>query len=38
VVVYLGLIAVALFMLRRLARQPRETEEEAGPGEIEVLP
>jgi cytochrome d ubiquinol oxidase subunit I len=38
VVVYLGLFAVALFMLRRLARQPRATEEEAGPGEIEVLP
>jgi cytochrome d ubiquinol oxidase subunit I len=38
VVVYLALLAVALFMLRRLARRPPETEVEAGPGEIEVLP
>jgi cytochrome d ubiquinol oxidase subunit I len=37
VVVYAGLIAVALFMLRRLARQGPETTE-AGPGDIEVLP
>jgi cytochrome bd ubiquinol oxidase subunit I len=34
--VYVGLASVALFMLRRLARQPRE--EEPGPGEIEVVP
>ena len=38
VVVYLGLISVALFMLRRLARNRPETEIEAGPGEIQVLP
>jgi cytochrome bd ubiquinol oxidase subunit I len=36
--VYLGLISVALFMLRRLARQDPEAEMEPGPGEIEVLP
>jgi cytochrome d ubiquinol oxidase subunit I len=34
--VYVGLASVALFMLRRLARQPRE--EEPGPGGIEVIP
>jgi len=38
VVVYAGLIAVALFMLRRLARQGPEAELEPGPGKIEVLP
>jgi cytochrome d ubiquinol oxidase subunit I len=36
VVVYAGLIAVALFMLRRLARRGPEVEQ--GPGDIEVLP
>src|SRR5918992_4371338 len=38
VVVYLGLIAIALYMLRRLARTPPQTEVGGGPGEIEVLP
>src|SRR5919109_1383673 len=38
VVVYVGLFSVALFMLRRLARQGPEGETEAGAGEIEVLP
>jgi cytochrome d ubiquinol oxidase subunit I len=38
VVVYVGLIAVALFMLRRLARQGPEPVAGKGPGEIEVLP
>jgi cytochrome d ubiquinol oxidase subunit I len=38
VVVYIGLAAVAFFMLRRLAKQPHETELEPGPGDIEVLP
>jgi cytochrome bd ubiquinol oxidase subunit I len=38
VVVYVGLYSVALFMLRRLARQPPEHEAPPGPGEIEVLP
>jgi cytochrome d ubiquinol oxidase subunit I len=38
VVVYAGLIAVALYMLRRLARQGPEAELEPGPGDIEVLP
>ena len=38
VVVYIGLAAVALFMLRRLARQPREAEAAEGPGDIEVVP
>jgi cytochrome d ubiquinol oxidase subunit I len=38
VVVYVGLIAVATYMLRRLARKPPEAELEQGPGEIEVLP
>jgi cytochrome bd ubiquinol oxidase subunit I len=38
VVVYLGLISVALFMLRRLARKPPEAEMQPGPGDIEVLP
>jgi cytochrome d ubiquinol oxidase subunit I len=36
VVVYIGLGAVAYFMLRRLARKGPEPE--AGPGEIGVLP
>jgi cytochrome d ubiquinol oxidase subunit I len=38
VVVYLGLIAVALYMLRRLARQGPEPIAGKGPGEIEVIP
>jgi cytochrome bd ubiquinol oxidase subunit I len=38
VVVYLGLYGVALYMLRRLARTPPESEAQPGPGEIEVLP
>jgi cytochrome bd ubiquinol oxidase subunit I len=38
VVVYLGLISVALYMLRRLARTPPEVEAQPGPGDIEVLP
>jgi cytochrome d ubiquinol oxidase subunit I len=38
VAVYLGLIAVALFMLRRLARQGPEPIAGKGPGEIEVIP
>jgi hypothetical protein len=38
VVVYVGLTSVALYMLRRLARNPPEVEAEPGPGEIEVLP
>jgi cytochrome d ubiquinol oxidase subunit I len=38
VVVYLGLIGVALFMLRRLARQGPEPIAGKGPGEIEVIP
>jgi cytochrome d ubiquinol oxidase subunit I len=38
VVVYLALIGVALYMLRRLARTPPATEAKPGPGEIEVLP
>ena len=38
VVVYLGLAAVALFMLRRLARTPPAAEDRAGAGEVEVLP
>ncbi len=37
-VVYLGLFAVALFMLRRLARTPAADEAEPGPGQIEVVP
>ena len=37
-VVYVGLAAVALFMLRRLARHGPEPEDRLGPGEIEVLP
>ena len=36
IAVYIGLAAVALFMLRRLARGGPESE--TGPGEIEVLP
>jgi cytochrome bd ubiquinol oxidase subunit I len=38
VVVYIGLYSVALYMLRRLARRPPETEVKPGPGDIEVLP
>ena len=38
VVVYIGLASVALFMLRRLARQPIEAEEKPGAGDMEVLP
>jgi cytochrome d ubiquinol oxidase subunit I len=38
VVVYLGLISVALYMLRRLARTPVDVEAQHGPGDIEVLP
>jgi cytochrome bd ubiquinol oxidase subunit I len=38
VVVYLGLISTALYMLRRLARAPVEVEAQPGPGDIEVLP
>jgi cytochrome bd ubiquinol oxidase subunit I len=38
VVVYLGLAAVAFYMLRRLARQGPEPTDERGPGDIEVLP
>jgi cytochrome d ubiquinol oxidase subunit I len=38
VVVYIGLFAVALFMLRRLARQGHEEELKEGAGDIEVLP
>jgi cytochrome d ubiquinol oxidase subunit I len=38
VVVYLGLGAVALYMLRRLARQAPSAEQERGAGDIEVLP
>jgi cytochrome d ubiquinol oxidase subunit I len=37
-VVYLGLIGVAYFMLRRLARQGPEDAEPGGPGALEVLP
>jgi cytochrome d ubiquinol oxidase subunit I len=38
VVVYIALAGVALFMLRRLARNPPETELAPGPGRFEVLP
>ena len=38
VVVYIGLASVAFYMLRRLAKQPHETELEPGAGDIEVLP
>jgi cytochrome d ubiquinol oxidase subunit I len=38
VVVYLGLGALAFYMLRRLARQGPEPIEQHGPGDIEVLP
>jgi cytochrome d ubiquinol oxidase subunit I len=38
VVVYIGLFAVALFMLRRLARQGHQEELKEGAGDIEVLP
>jgi cytochrome d ubiquinol oxidase subunit I len=36
--VYLGLGALTLFMLRRIARQGPEAEAEPGPGEVEVIP
>jgi cytochrome bd ubiquinol oxidase subunit I len=38
VIVYLGLISAALYMLRRLARTPVDVEAHYGPGDIEVLP
>jgi cytochrome d ubiquinol oxidase subunit I len=38
VVVYLGLISAALYMLRRLARTEVDVEAQPGPGDIEVLP
>jgi cytochrome d ubiquinol oxidase subunit I len=38
VVVYIGLAAIALYMLRRLAGRPIELEERDGVEEIEVLP
>jgi cytochrome d ubiquinol oxidase subunit I len=38
VIVYLGLITVALYMLRRLARQGPEPIAGKGPGEFEVIP
>jgi cytochrome bd ubiquinol oxidase subunit I len=38
VVVYLGLYGVALYMLRRLTREPPEIEARPGPGDIQVLP
>ena len=38
VVVYIGLASAALYMLRRLARNPPQVEAEPGPGDIEVLP
>jgi cytochrome d ubiquinol oxidase subunit I len=38
VLVYIGLISTALYMLRRLARNPPEVEAHPGPGDIEVLP
>jgi hypothetical protein len=38
VVVYAGLIGVAYFMLRRLAKQGPEPIGKTGPGDIEVLP
>jgi cytochrome d ubiquinol oxidase subunit I len=38
VVVYVGLGALALYMLRRLARRGPEPVDREGPGEIEVLP
>jgi cytochrome d ubiquinol oxidase subunit I len=38
VVVYTGLTAVALYMLRRLARQRPEMEAEEGAGDVEVRP
>jgi cytochrome d ubiquinol oxidase subunit I len=37
-VVYIGLAGIALYMLRRLARQGPEPVDRGGPGEIEVLP
>jgi cytochrome bd ubiquinol oxidase subunit I len=38
VVVYIGLYSIALYMLRRVARQPPEIERQPGPGDIQVLP
>ena len=38
VVVYIGLIAIALYSLRRIARRPLEADAQPGPGDIEVLP
>jgi cytochrome d ubiquinol oxidase subunit I len=38
VVVYIGLAALAFFMLRRLARQGPEPIDREGPGDIQVLP
>ena len=38
VIVYIGLAAVALSMLRRLARTQPQIEAGPGPGDIEVLP
>jgi cytochrome bd ubiquinol oxidase subunit I len=38
VVVYAGLFAAALYMLRRLARRPPEVETEPGAGDLEALP
>jgi cytochrome bd ubiquinol oxidase subunit I len=38
VVVYIGLAALAFYMLRRLARQGPEPVDREGPGQIEVLP
>jgi cytochrome bd ubiquinol oxidase subunit I len=38
VIVYIGLAAVAFYMLRRLARQGPEPVDRTGPGDIEVLP
>jgi cytochrome bd ubiquinol oxidase subunit I len=38
VIVYIGLAAVALYMLRRLARRPPQAEVQAGAGDVEVLP
>ncbi|HEX2129874.1 MAG TPA: cytochrome ubiquinol oxidase subunit I [Solirubrobacterales bacterium] len=38
VVVYIGLAALAFYMLRRLARQGPEPIDREGPGDIEVLP
>ncbi|HEX6944576.1 MAG TPA: cytochrome ubiquinol oxidase subunit I [Casimicrobiaceae bacterium] len=38
VVVYIGLFAAALYMLRRLARHPPDVELRPGPGEFRALP